>query len=57
LSWFSTWAGDKDLDWALWAFQGSYCFRQNPINMEEYFGVLNINLKIDKSKRGWAFLS
>lgn len=43
LSCFSTWAAEKDLDWGLWALQGSYYLRQNVTNMEEYFGVLEID--------------
>jgi len=31
------------LDWGLWALQGSYYLRQNVTNMEEYFGVLEID--------------
>lgn len=43
LSCFSTWAAEKDLDWGLWALQGSYYLRENVTNMEEYFGVLEID--------------
>ncbi|PIA51561.1 hypothetical protein AQUCO_01100425v1 [Aquilegia coerulea] len=32
---------DLDLDWALWALQGSYYLRQGIVDMEEVFGVLN----------------
>ncbi|XP_019160450.1 PREDICTED: uncharacterized protein LOC109157019 [Ipomoea nil] len=32
---------DKDLDWAVWALQGSYYFRQGKRDMEETYGMFN----------------
>ncbi|CAK7335624.1 unnamed protein product [Dovyalis caffra] len=43
LSCFSAYAIARDLDWGLWALQGSYYFRENVTNMEEYYGILDIN--------------
>ncbi|KAI3468672.1 hypothetical protein Pfo_025335 [Paulownia fortunei] len=34
---------EKDIDWALWTFQGSYIFRQEKVNLEEVFGVMDLN--------------
>ncbi|KAL6501734.1 hypothetical protein OROGR_026867 [Orobanche gracilis] len=34
---------EKDLDWALWAFQGSYILRQGVANLEETYGVMGLN--------------
>ncbi|XP_031124179.1 glycosyl hydrolase 5 family protein-like [Ipomoea triloba] len=34
---------DKDLDWAVWALQGSYYFREGKRGMEETFGMFNGN--------------
>ncbi|KAK6158298.1 hypothetical protein DH2020_005612 [Rehmannia glutinosa] len=34
---------EKDIDWALWTFQGSYMLRQGTVNLEEYFGVMDVN--------------
>ncbi|XP_038875504.1 glycosyl hydrolase 5 family protein-like [Benincasa hispida] len=43
LSCFRAHLAKKDLDWALWAWQGSYYYRQGKIEPEEVFGVLNYN--------------
>lgn len=34
-------AADRDLDWALWALQGSYYLRQGVADMEESYGMLS----------------
>ncbi|XP_057802744.1 glycosyl hydrolase 5 family protein-like [Salvia miltiorrhiza] len=34
---------EADLDWALWALQGSYILREGHVNLEEIYGVLDIN--------------
>ncbi|CAA0820473.1 Cellulase (glycosyl hydrolase family 5) protein [Striga hermonthica] len=34
---------EKDIDWALWTFQGSYIYRQGKVNPEEFYGVMNFN--------------
>ncbi|XP_051151164.1 glycosyl hydrolase 5 family protein-like [Andrographis paniculata] len=34
---------EYDLDWALWTFQGSYILRQGTVNLEEVYGVMNLN--------------
>ncbi|XP_057786961.1 glycosyl hydrolase 5 family protein-like [Salvia miltiorrhiza] len=34
---------ENDVDWALWTLQGSYILRQGKVNLEEAFGVLDIN--------------
>ncbi|KAK6137360.1 hypothetical protein DH2020_028895 [Rehmannia glutinosa] len=34
---------EKDIDWALWTFQGSYMLRQGTVNLEEFFGVMDVN--------------
>ncbi|KAL5702391.1 cellulase [Ranunculus cassubicifolius] len=34
---------DLDLDWALWSLQGSYYLREGKKDLEEVFGVLNLN--------------
>ncbi|TVU29412.1 hypothetical protein EJB05_20977 [Eragrostis curvula] len=34
-------AADLDLDWALWALQGSYALRQGVAGMDEVYGVLD----------------
>ncbi|XP_050227071.1 glycosyl hydrolase 5 family protein-like [Mercurialis annua] len=41
LSCFLSFAADIDLDWGLWAWQGSYYYRQNKTGFEEYFGALD----------------
>ncbi|KAL3652737.1 hypothetical protein CASFOL_002418 [Castilleja foliolosa] len=33
----------KDVDWALWTFQGSYILREGTVNLEEVYGVMDIN--------------
>ncbi|KAL7122919.1 hypothetical protein ACP275_01G074200 [Erythranthe tilingii] len=32
-----------DIDWALWAFQGSYIFREGKTDVDEVYGVMNLN--------------
>lgn len=34
-------AAEADLDWAIWGIQGSYIFRQNKVEMDENFGVMD----------------
>ncbi|KAL3635629.1 hypothetical protein CASFOL_020176 [Castilleja foliolosa] len=34
---------EKDIDWALWTFQGSYMIRQGNLNVEETYGVMDLN--------------
>ncbi|KAL5702390.1 cellulase [Ranunculus cassubicifolius] len=34
---------DLDLDWALWSLQGSYYLRQGVKDLDEVYGVLNLN--------------
>lgn len=34
---------DEDLDWGLWAWQGSYYYRENKTGTEETYGVMNYN--------------
>lgn len=41
LSCFMGYATGKDLDWALWALQGSYYCRDGVVGLEETFGVLD----------------
>ncbi|XP_051151165.1 glycosyl hydrolase 5 family protein-like [Andrographis paniculata] len=36
-------AAEADIDWALWAFQGSYILREGQANLEEFYGVMDIN--------------
>lgn len=36
---------ERDLDWGLWALQGSYYHREGNIGAEETFGVLDFNWK------------
>ncbi|XP_038907078.1 glycosyl hydrolase 5 family protein-like [Benincasa hispida] len=39
----------KDLDWALWAFQGTYMYRQGQENAEETFGVMDSSWTKDRN--------
>lgn len=32
---------ETDVEWALWAFQGSYILRQGQVDLEEFYGVLD----------------
>ncbi|XP_065863153.1 glycosyl hydrolase 5 family protein-like [Euphorbia lathyris] len=41
LSCLLTFLTDFDLDWGLWAWQGSYYFRENQVGMEETFGIMD----------------
>ncbi|GFP88949.1 endoglucanase e1 [Phtheirospermum japonicum] len=34
---------EKDIDWALWTFQGSYMLREGKVDMEESYGVMDLN--------------
>ncbi|XP_042035247.1 glycosyl hydrolase 5 family protein-like [Salvia splendens] len=34
---------ETDVDWALWALQGSYILRQGKLNLDETYGVVDIN--------------
>ncbi|KAL7160003.1 hypothetical protein ABFS83_01G065500 [Erythranthe nasuta] len=34
---------DRDIDWALWTFQGSYILREGKVNSEEAYGVMDLN--------------
>jgi len=34
-------AADLDLDWALWALQGSYYLREGVLGLDEVYGVLD----------------
>lgn len=38
---FLAYAADKDLDWAMWALQGSYYRRNGKVGFEETYGVLD----------------
>ncbi|KAL5749990.1 hypothetical protein ACOSP7_024593 [Xanthoceras sorbifolium] len=40
---FMAYAAEKDLDWGLWALQGSYYLREGHTRAEETFGILDIN--------------
>lgn len=43
LSCFLMFAAEKDLDWALWALQGSYYKRNGVVGLDETYGVLDFN--------------
>ncbi|XP_022958497.1 uncharacterized protein LOC111459707 [Cucurbita moschata] len=43
LSCFVAHLAKTDLDWALWAWQGSYYYRQGQAQFDEVFGILNYN--------------
>ncbi|OVA18925.1 Glycoside hydrolase [Macleaya cordata] len=43
ISCFLAYAAERDLDWALWALQGSYYIRENKTDFEETYGVLDKN--------------
>lgn len=34
---------ENDIDWALWTFQGSYILREGKVNLEEVYGVADLN--------------
>lgn len=36
-------AAEVDFDWALWTLQGSYMLRQGTLNLDELYGVLDVN--------------
>ncbi|KAK7362977.1 hypothetical protein VNO77_05102 [Canavalia gladiata] len=42
---FVSYAASVDLDWSLWAFQGSYYYRQGNIGPGESYGVLDFDWK------------
>ncbi|XP_039121534.1 glycosyl hydrolase 5 family protein-like [Dioscorea cayenensis subsp. rotundata] len=43
LSCFLMFAAEKDLDWALWALQGSYYKRNGVVGLDETYGVFDFN--------------
>ncbi|KAI3850536.1 hypothetical protein MKX03_003972 [Papaver bracteatum] len=43
LSCFLAYAAEKDLDWAMWALQGSYYIKNETPNFDETYGVLDKN--------------
>ncbi|KDP25367.1 hypothetical protein JCGZ_20523 [Jatropha curcas] len=43
LACFLAYAAEFDLEWGLWAWQGSYHYRENQIGMEETYGVMDYN--------------
>ncbi|KAG8375041.1 hypothetical protein BUALT_Bualt10G0058400 [Buddleja alternifolia] len=34
---------ENDVDWALWTFHGSYILREEKVNLEEFYGVIDFN--------------
>ncbi|KAG6575267.1 hypothetical protein SDJN03_25906, partial [Cucurbita argyrosperma subsp. sororia] len=46
MSCFTSHLAQKDLDWALWTWQGSYYYREGQAEPTEVFGVLNSNWTI-----------
>ncbi|KAG6585801.1 hypothetical protein SDJN03_18534, partial [Cucurbita argyrosperma subsp. sororia] len=42
---------EKDIDWALWAFQGSYMYRQGHQDIEESFGVMDYSWTKDRNPK------
>lgn len=42
---------EKDIDWALWAFQGSYMYRQGHEDPEETFGVMDASWTKDRNPK------
>ncbi|KAJ9148002.1 hypothetical protein P3X46_030101 [Hevea brasiliensis] len=40
---FLAYAADEDLDWGVWAWQGSYYYRENKTGTEETYGVMDFN--------------
>ncbi|KAL8543554.1 hypothetical protein ACS0TY_004204 [Phlomoides rotata] len=40
---FLTAAAEVDFDWALWTLQGSYMLREGTINLDELYGVVDLN--------------
>jgi hypothetical protein len=41
LTCLQTYLVGRDLDWGLWAFHGSYYFREDKVQLDETFGVLD----------------
>ncbi|KAJ8465767.1 hypothetical protein OPV22_028319 [Ensete ventricosum] len=41
LSCFLSFAAEKDIDWALWALQGSYYIREGQLGLDETYGALS----------------
>ncbi|XP_022957688.1 uncharacterized protein LOC111459153 [Cucurbita moschata] len=42
---------EKDIDWALWAFQGSYMYRQGHVDPDESFGVMDHSWTKDRNPK------
>lgn len=51
LSCFLTFAAERDLDWGMWALQGSYYWRNGRAGFEETYGVLDSNWDLPRSPR------
>ncbi|CAA6665941.1 unnamed protein product [Spirodela intermedia] len=49
LSCFLAFAADRDLDWALWALQGSYYWRNGRAGFEETYGVLDSDWELPET--------
>lgn len=49
LSCFLAFAADRDLDWALWALQGSYYWRNGRAGFEETYGVLDYDWELPRN--------
>ena len=49
LSCFLGFAAERDLDWALWALQGSYYWRENTSRFDETYGVLDSNWELPRN--------
>ncbi|GER33031.1 glycosyl hydrolase superfamily protein [Striga asiatica] len=47
---------EKDLDWALWTFQGSYILRQGTRNLEEVYGIMDLNWDRSNSARPTSYI-
>ncbi|XP_061340174.1 glycosyl hydrolase 5 family protein-like [Gastrolobium bilobum] len=45
LTCLQTYLVGRDLDWGLWAFQGSYYAKEDKVQLEETFGVMDVNWK------------
>ncbi|CAA0820472.1 Cellulase (glycosyl hydrolase family 5) protein [Striga hermonthica] len=41
----------KDIEWSLWAFQGSYMLRQGKVNADEAYGVSDFNWDRPRNRR------
>ncbi|KAJ6850939.1 uncharacterized protein M6B38_262355 [Iris pallida] len=51
LSCFLAFAAERDLDWALWALQGNYYWRNGVEGFEETYGVLDVSWDRPKNPR------